>query len=116
MSATEKEIQDFLQELKAKMLALDFIFENRDKNRETLLKLEISVAKIREIIINLEVENYFQGPKENDQYGNNPMWIFGADVKKEEIYIKLTISAFSVICISFHIAEHSINYPFKKKK
>ncbi len=36
------------------------------------------------------------------------MWIFGKQVKQQEIYIKITMGApgTSVICISFHIAEH----------
>lgn len=116
MATTEKEIKEFLQELKAKMVALQFVFENRDKNRETLVKLELLPSKIREVIFNLEIENYYQGPKDNDQYGKNPMWVFGAMVKKEEIYIKITITDFSVICISFHIAENSIKYPYKKNQ
>lgn len=116
MATTEKEVIEFLQEMKAKMVALQFIFENRDKNRETLSRLELHSSKIREIILGLEVENYYQGPKENDQYGTNPMWVFGANVKKEEIYIKITIADYGVICISFHIAENSIKYPYKKNQ
>jgi hypothetical protein len=43
------------------------------------------------------------------------MWVFGKDVKKNEVYIKITMgfAGGSVICISFHTAEYPIRYPFK---
>lgn len=39
----------------------------------------------------------------------------GKDVKGHEVYIKITLGLpnSSTICISFHIAEHKMNYPFK---
>jgi hypothetical protein len=45
------------------------------------------------------------------------MWVFGKMVKKKEIYIKITIGMVNnqTICISFHIAEFDMNYPFKDK-
>jgi hypothetical protein len=42
------------------------------------------------------------------------MWVFGKDVKGQEVYIKITLGkGSSALCISFHIAEHPMNYPFK---
>ena len=43
------------------------------------------------------------------------MKVFGKDVKGREVYIKIMISQFGgqTICISFHLAEHKLNYPFK---
>ena len=37
------------------------------------------------------------------------------DVKGHEVYIKITLGYENcqTICISFHIAEHSLTYPFK---
>jgi len=39
-------------------------------------------------------------------------------VNGREVYIKITLGAsdHSAVCISFHIAEHPMNYPFKKQK
>jgi hypothetical protein len=44
------------------------------------------------------------------------MWVFGKQVKKKEVYIKVSmgIENTGAVCISFHIAEHPIKYPFKK--
>lgn len=105
--------KQFLTEFKANMLAFGIIYANRDKNIQTLADLEIT-AKFRDTILtNLTVENYCQGPIDNDQFGLNPMWVFGVVVKRKEIYIKITILPSKAFCISFHIAEHPMNYPFK---
>ena len=46
---------------------------------------------------------------------NGEMWVFGKDVKEREVYIKITLGYENgqTICISFHIAEHPLKYPFK---
>lgn len=43
------------------------------------------------------------------------MWVFGKDVKGREVYIKIMISDHcgQTICISFHLAESPMKYPFK---
>jgi hypothetical protein len=45
-----------------------------------------------------------------------PMWVFGKQVKKNEVYIKVSmgIENNGAVCISFHIAEHPMNYQLKK--
>ena len=44
------------------------------------------------------------------------MWVFGKDVRGREIYIKIALGmqGGQTICISFHIAEHPLKYPFKR--
>ena len=46
---------------------------------------------------------------------NTKVQVFGKDVKGREVYIKITLGYQNgqTICISFHIAEHPMNYPFK---
>lgn len=43
------------------------------------------------------------------------MWIFGKEINGHEVFIKITmgIPNASVICISFHLAEHPLHYPLK---
>jgi len=47
-----------------------------------------------------------------------PMWVFGKEVKKKEVYIKISmgIENTNAICISFHIAEYPMKYPYKNVK
>ena len=42
--------------------------------------------------------------------------IFGKDVEGKEVYIKISYGMPNrqAICISFHLAEYPMNYPYKK--
>lgn len=114
--ATKQEVERFLKDFKVKMKIWDILFlDERGKNTQGLLDLEISPAKRKEIIENLLVEDYSQGPLKEKMRGILPMWIFGKIVKKKEVYIKISMGTenSTTICISFHIAEYSMDYPFK---
>ncbi len=119
MSATITEIGLFLQDFKFKSKIFDiFYIDERRKNTQTLLDLELP-ANIRDkIIFNLDVENYSEGPIPDlmGTYSMGDLWVFGALYKKKyEIYIKIQmgIPNSSTICISFHLAEHPMTYPFR---
>lgn len=111
--ATKDEVSQFLRQLKSVRSVGQLFFADRAVNKQTILDLEIT-AKQREIYINeLVLQDYSEGPLENDQYGTNPMWVFGKTIKNKEIYIKITVSELNVICISFHTSQYPMNYPFK---
>ena len=80
-----------------------------------MLALEVSVNDIKNVLNDLEVEDYTEGPNKETLYKGADMWVFGKMVKKEEIYIKITIGSPNdkVICISFHLAEKKMINPFK---
>lgn len=117
MTATNEKVKSFLKRLKAKINLYDIIYEDeRPKNTQTLATLELRPYEREEIIKNLSVNDYSEGPKPEDYFGgDSEMYVFGKVVKKQEIYIKVTLgqSNNSVICISFHIAEFPMDYPFK---
>jgi len=97
----------------------DIIFRNdRDKNFQTLLKLEINPSDRKKIIEGLIAEDYSEGPVTDTLHNISEMWVFGIKYKKQEIYIKISMGQLNLqtICISFHIAEKKMNYPFKHKK
>lgn len=111
--ATKDEVSQFLRQLKSVRSVGQLFFADRPVNKQTILDLEIT-AKQREIYIKeLVLQDYSEGPLENDQYGTNPMWVFGKAIKNKEIYIKITVSELNVICISFHTSQYPMNYPFK---
>lgn len=118
MTASEQQVNAFLRDFKAKMKIWEILFrDDRGKNTQTLLNLELR-PKEREIIIkNLETEDYSEGPLKDTLNKGPEMWVFGRQVKQTPVYIKITMGAAntSVICISFHIAEHIILYPFKRQ-
>ena len=116
--ASQQEVETFLKELKVKIDILGILFlDNRGKNQQTLHDLEISPVKRKELISSLKVDDYSQGPLDEKMRGILPMWVFGKQVKKKEMYIKVSRGTDnnSAVCISFHFAEHPMNYPFKKQ-
>jgi hypothetical protein len=115
--ASKQEVETYLKELKVKMEIFGILFlDDRGKNQQTLHHLEISPAKRKEIIGSLRAEDYSEGPLDEKMHGILPMWIFGKQVKKREVYIKVSMGLENneAVCISFHIAEHHMNYPLKK--
>lgn len=116
--AAKEEVRLYLKEFKDKMKIWDILFrDDRGKNAQTLADLEIRPIDRKKIIEGLNVEDYSEGPLEETLYGGSDMWVFGKMVKSEELYIKVSMGykGSSVICISFHTAEHQIDYPFKNE-
>lgn len=114
--ATKEQVEDFLKRLKEKIKVFDIIFrDDRGKNLQTLATLEITPTYRKKVILNIEPEDYSEGPIVDTLNKMGEMWVFGKDVKGHEVYIKITLGQpnNSTICISFHIAEHKMNYPFK---
>ena len=114
--ANREQVQRFLDDFHQKTRVFNIVFrDHRDKNFNALLKLEISSYRRTEIIAALQVEDYSEGPLTDTLYKLSDMWVFGKTIKKQEVYIKITLGALgtSVICISFHLAEHKMHYPLK---
>jgi hypothetical protein len=114
--ALKKEVESFLKELKLKIDIFGILFlDDRGKNQQALHDLEISPNRRREIIETLKTEDYSEGPLEEKMRGILPMWVFGKTVKEQEVYIKISMGLENqqAVCISFHIAAHPMNHPFK---
>jgi hypothetical protein len=114
--ATTEEVHSFLQDFKVKLGIWGVIFrDDRGKNAQALLNLEITPVFREKILKELQVTDYYEGPKKENLYGGADMWVFGKTIKGQEVYIKITLgfSGAQVICISFHVAEHPMDYPFK---
>lgn len=95
----------------------DIVIVNRNEYRETLNSLNLTPGIAKEVIDNLNVENYYRGPFESDDGGEGDIWEFGVNIDGNEIYIKIFIlskhKSILIKCISFHIAEYPIIYPLK---
>ena len=114
--ATKDEVQAFLQNFKAKLSIWGIVFrDERGKNSQTLLTLEITPIYRESVLKELEIKDYCQGPLVEKLYGGADMWVFGKRIKQTDIYIKITLGLMGkqVICISFHEAEKALIYPFK---
>ena len=116
--ATRLEVQRFLRTFHAKLKVFDILFrDDRGKNQKALFDLDITPVYRVEIIKTLAVSDYSAGPIVNDLGKNTELWVFGKDVKQREVYIKISLGFpnESVICISFHLAERPMGYPFKNE-
>ena len=116
LMATKEQVEEFLKRLKEKIKVFDIIFrDDRGKNLQTLAALEIAPTYRKQVVLNIEPEDYSEGPIVDTLNKMGEMWVFGKDVKGHEVYIKITLGFpnCSTICISFHLAEYPINYPFK---
>ncbi|MDP4853476.1 MAG: hypothetical protein NWR22_09860, partial [Saprospiraceae bacterium] len=94
----------------------DVLFrDERGKNAQAVLDLEFRPIDRNIVLQALEIKDYSEGPVEEKLYGGADMWVFGKTIKKRDVYIKITMGSIgsSVICISFHLAQHKMNYPFK---
>lgn len=100
------EIENYLKELKQKIRIFGILFfDDRGKNHQALLDLEISPKQRETEIMKLNPENYVQGPLDEKMHSLPPMWVFGRVVKGKEIYIKVSKGKENVqaVCISFHM-------------
>lgn len=116
--STFDEVEKFLSTLFGKLTISEIRFlDNRDKNIETLVALDIPGIKRKDIIKTLKVENYSEGPIKDAINLLGDMWVFGKDIKNQEIYIKISLGQPNkdVICISFHFSEFPMSYPYKKQ-
>ena len=117
--ATLDEIQLFLSDFHAKMGIWGIVIrDDRGKNRQTLLDLEMTTAGRNTVLKSLVRQDYSHGPMLDTLNGGPAMWVFGKMVRGREIYIKITmgIKGAQVICISFHTSEYPMKYPYQQQK
>jgi hypothetical protein len=115
--ATQEEVRNFLNEFKVKMEVFSLLFrDDRMKNTQAMLNLEISWEKRKTIVESISVEDYSEGPLDDKLYGIASMWVFGKYIKELEIYIKISFGRPNehVLCVSFHPAQYKMSFPFKK--
>lgn len=116
--AKKSEIEQFLKEFK-QVWDGTVIDRINQKNDETLTILGITPNQRADEIRKLTYKDYFRGPAPDHSGSSGNIWEFGKKIKKHEIYIKLKIYEICRKkrgkCISFHIAERPINYPYQEK-
>lgn len=113
---TIEEVRAFLEQFNTKVQVFGILFrDDRPKNREALQILDITPLQREVIVKNLQAQDFVEGPVIDELNRKSEMWVFGKDVKGREVYIKITLGYQNgqTICISFHIADHPMKYPFK---
>ena len=110
------DVEKFLNQFHEKLKIYDIVFrDDRGKNLQTLAELNITPNDRVSVIKTIQVEDYSSGPIVDTLNKMGDLWVFGKDVKGNEVYIKISLGLPNnkTICISFHKAEYKMNYPFK---
>ena len=116
MATTKEDAENFLCRFKEKKKVFDIAFDRKTKNIQGYLDLDITPAAREIYIEKLTADEYSSGPNEDTHTPGSPdYWVFGSIIKNKEVYIKLTMGQENnrVVCMSFHIAEGPMSYPFK---
>lgn len=113
---TRQEVETFLRQFMPKMDIFGIIVLNRQKNQEALRALGLTEKVRKDVIKTIVVDDYVETISDAVSYGD--MWVFGKDYDGTDLYIKISMGQpnSNTICISFHTAEHPINYAFKNKE
>jgi glycerophosphoryl diester phosphodiesterase len=113
---SQEEVEQFLKNFKASWDG-NVVPRTDSKNDDTLTILGITPKHRMEEVKRLRYVDYFRGPSpDHDGEPGKEWWEFGLRVKGHEIYIKIRIGKYGAKCMSFHIAEEKITYPFKEKR
>ena len=113
--STPEEISYFLYGFRALREKHGIVYLERQKNFQAMLSLEMSPEERETVLGELDVTNYYKGPRMDGVRKGAIIWEFGAKWKGKELYIKLSkgLPDGPVICYSFHEAERPIKYPWK---
>lgn len=113
-----EDIKEFLNEAKSLMKSGSFDFVPRKKNMDSIKTTSLRIRHVKEIILDLNYKNYYRGP--DDDIGSNRqgvVWEFGYEIDGINFYIKLKTEKRGekecLVCLSFHIAEQPLYYPYK---
>lgn len=119
MSTNIAQVTKFLKAFKGAADVSTITYYRNQKNLDVFTVLGISQYHRTEYILGLKPSHYAQGPLEDDKGRESSWWIFGTEIEGREIYIKIQISSSrrgpKPICMSFHIADHPLSYPFRKE-
>ena len=80
---------------------------SRDKNREGIAELGITLAQAREILKGLGAEDHYKGPEsDHDPSKEGELWFFKKTIGQKVAYIKVKVGQregrFYAKCLSFH--------------
>lgn len=112
-------IEVFLTRFKSLSVREGIRLEKRKEPEKRLDSLSINYEIALELIMDLTVEDYSEGPKDDkDQSYDGTVWIFGKEVNEKMAYIKLKIDIKKgqeiPKCLAFHEAEFPMKFPLKK--
>ncbi|MDD4525791.1 MAG: hypothetical protein PHX95_08105 [Lachnospiraceae bacterium] len=98
------------------------IQSNKQYNKErfstpyTLIDLDYDTSDVVDRLKELSASEYSETLFDRDDFNPPLLFVFGKDINGKQIYIKLKIreiDAERVLCVSFHYAEHLMEFPYR---
>lgn len=130
VQSKEKEIVEFLVELKNILFCEEFNIDNdltiiKSKKKDgkeqystpyTLLDLDYDASDVVEHLKELTIREYSETLVDKDDFNPPLLYVFGKEISGKQVYIKLKIKGGNtrhVLCVSFHYAEVKMSLPYK---
>jgi len=110
--ATLEDVERFLGDFKRKADESGLNTIPTQKNRDELAMTGLMPHERTRIVMELEPEDYSEGPMRDDDRSPGEVWVFGKVLPQGTIYIKLKLFD-EAKCLSFHLADFTIDRPFK---
>lgn len=79
-------IEFYLRLVKAEVACDRFVLARRRKNIEFLASLGMAIEDVKQILLDLQIENYHAGPLPDESDHGNDVWVFRSDYEEMEIY------------------------------
>jgi len=118
MTAAQKhEVLSFLKKFKRRMGIDGLDIVPREVNLSDIAMLALTIDAVEEEVLSLTTDHYVSGPEaDRDNVSGAPVWVFGKMIIDNEVYIKLTHNddRNKAICVSFHVADRPMEYPYRK--
>ena len=116
--ASYEEVKHYLEHTQQIIKTYDIYWVSRDEVLKGIRDLGLTEGLAKELILELVVQDYVEGPIEDHLHKKFNIWIFGKAspvIPSDEIYIKLSDrrEGTKPVCLSFHKAKRPLNYPFK---
>lgn len=129
IQSKEKEIVEFLSELKNIFQSEEFnidndltIIKSKKKSEEvqystpyTLLDLDYDASDVVDRLKELTIREYAETLIDKDDLNPPLLFVFGKDINGKQVYIKLKIKGVQtrhVLCVSFHYAKEKMSFPY----
>lgn len=80
-----------------------FSILRRKKNNDFMMKYSLYTEDIKNIFLDLEVDDYLSGPEQDEGGYEGEVWIFNPIFQDIKLYVKLRLQDNKiVVCISMH--------------
>ena len=128
MHSKEKDVENFLLEVSTLISQKDFdiskdffLIKTKKPKIEfstpyTMTELEFDTQDVLDQISKLSVSEYSETLLDNRDENPPFLYVFGKNINGKLVYIKIKIKESYkkiLLCVSFHFAEHPMDFPYK---